>query len=400
MTPDPIALNALEATTLGFLVYLVGGVITRRVRPLREFNIPEPVSGGLLAALVVLGLYLLFDQTVTFDLRIRDYLLVLFFSALGLNARLGDIARGGVLLAILLALTLVLIVLQNALGVATAFWFGAPEKIGLVLGSVSLLGGHGTTIAWAPSVIQTTGFPEALELGIASATLGLVIAALLGGPVAKLLIERNRLTPEPGGETGLGLSYAEEAEARITPVEFTRTMFVLHVVILAGSALHEVIEETGLTLPLFVPCMLLAILAGNILPFFKRFPAVSHRPALALVSDFALGTFLAMSLMAMQLSAMAAVGPMLVVSLVLQTLLVLAFVLAVFRLMGGTYFAAVLSAGFVGYGLGATPTAIANMNAVTKTYGPAPLAFVIVPLISAFFLDLANAAVIQLFLFF
>lgn len=400
MTGAPILVNALEATTLGFLVYLIGGLITRRVRILREFNIPEPVSGGLLAALVVLGVYLVLDRPVTFDLELRDYLLVMFFSALGLNAKLGDIAKGGGLLILLLAVTLVLIFAQNLLGVATALWFGAPQKIGLVLGSVSLLGGHGTTIAWAPSVMKSTGFPGAMELGIASATMGLVIAALLGGPVAKVLIDRNRLQPGPEGEAGLGLSYAEEGGTSITPVEFTRTMFVLHVVIIAGSALHGMIEASGLTLPLFVPCMLVAIAVGNLMPFLKRMPPVAHRPALALISDFALGTFLAMSLMSMQLWAMGGMGMMLMVSLVLQTLLVLAFVLAVFRLMGGTYFAAVLSAGFVGYGLGATPTAIANMNAVTKTYGPAPLAFVIVPLISAFFLDLANAAVIQLFLLF
>ena len=400
MTGAPIAVSALEATTLGFLVYLVGGVITRRVRILREFNIPEPVCGGLLAALVTLAVYLALDRPVIFDLRFRDYLLVLFFSGLGLNARLADIARGGILLVLLLATTLVLILAHNLLGVATALAFGLPDKLGLLLGSVSLLGGHGTTIAWAPSIGQITGVAGVMEIGIASATLGLIVAALLGGPVAKILIDRNRLTPETEGETGMGLSYRQEGETQITPVEFTRTMFMLNVVIIAGSALHEAIEVAGYTLPLFVPCMLIAVLVGNLLPLLPRIPPVAHRPALALISDFALGTFLAMSLMSMQLWALGGLGSLLVVSVVLQAMLSLAFAALVFRLMGRNYFAAVLSAGFVGYSMGATPTAIANMNAVTKSYGPAPLAFVIVPLISAFFLDLANAAVIQLFLLF
>jgi ESS family glutamate:Na+ symporter len=173
------------------------------------------------------------------------------------------------------------------------------------------------------------------------------------------------------------------------------------VVILIGSVLHETIEAAGLTLPLFVPCMLVAIALGNLLPLARAIPPVSHRPALALVTDFALGTFLAMSLMSMQLWTLDGLGPVMVVSLVLQTALALTFVLLLlFRLMGGQYLAAVLSAGFAGFALGATPTAIANMNAVTKTYGPAPLAFVILPLVSAFFVDLANTAVIQLFLLF
>ena len=156
----------------------------------------------------------------------------------------------------------------------------------------------------------------------------------------------------------------------------------------------------GLKLPLFVPCMLTAIGIGNLLPLLApRLPAVSRSPALGLVSDVALGMFLAMSLMSMQLWTLKGMGLLMLVSMALQTALALAFVLfVVFRLMGGEYRAAVLSAGFVGFTLGATPTAIANMNAVTKRYGPSPIAFVILPLVSAFFVDIANAAVIQLFL--
>lgn len=403
MTGEAILIPAFETTTLGLLVFLIGVRITRAVRILRDFNIPEPVTGGLLAALVTLSVYVWLDRPISFDLQIRDYLLVLFFSAIGLNARLRDVASGGRPLAILLGLTVVLIFLQNILGVVVALAFGLPAQLGLLLGSVSLIGGHGTAIAWAPEIARITGFAGAMELGIASATLGLVIAALLGGPVARFLIDRNRLTPaHPEDRSALGLPFKDEAAAAITPVDLMRTLFVLHVIIIIGLALHDLIGMTGLKLPAFVPCMLVAIAIGNLLPALApRYPAVSRTPALSLVSDVALGTFLAMSLMSMQLWTLDGLGLLMLVSLVAQTLMTLAFILfLLFRLMGAEYRAAVLSAGFAGFALGATPTAIANMNAVTKRYGPSPVAFVILPLVSAFFVDLANAAVIQIFLAF
>ena len=405
MTEDPILLPALEAATLGFLVYLLGALITRRIGFLRDFNIPEPVTGGLLAALVTLGIHAVWGRPVLFDLTIRDYLLIVFFSGIGLNARLSDLRRGGVPLLVLLAVTIALIFAQNVLGLLTALGFGLPAQAGLLLGSVSLLGGHGTTIAWAPEIKAATGLSGAAELGVASATLGLVVGALLGGPVAQWLIARYRLTtgeaavPAPAG-ADLGLEFADERQTSLTPVDLMRTLFVLHAVLLAGLALQDLIAAAGLRLPDFVPCMLVAILVGNLLPvLLPRLPQVPRSPALSLVTDFALGGFLAMSLMSLQLWTLQGLGLLMAVSILAQTLLALAFVwFAIFRLMGRNYFAAVLSAGFTGFALGATPTAIANMNAVTKAHGPAPLAFVILPLISAFFLDLVNAAVIQLFL--
>jgi ESS family glutamate:Na+ symporter len=407
MTEDPILLPALESATLGFLVYLLGALITRRIGFLRDFNIPEPVTGGLLAALVTLGIHAVWGRPVLFDLTIRDYLLIVFFSGIGLNARLSDLRRGGVPLLVLLAVTIALVFAQNVLGLLTALGFGLPAQAGLLLGSVSLLGGHGTTIAWAPEIKAATGLSGAAELGVASATLGLVVGALLGGPVAQWLIARYRLTtgeaavPAPAG-ADLGLEFADERQTSLTPVDLMRTLFVLHAVLLAGLALQDLIAAAGLRLPDFVPCMLVAILVGNLLPvLLPRLPQVPRSPALSLVTDFALGGFLAMSLMSLQLWTLQGLGLLMAVSILAQTLLALAFVwFAIFRLMGRNYFAAVLSAGFTGFALGATPTAIANMNAVTKAHGPAPLAFVILPLISAFFLDLVNAAVIQLFLAF
>jgi len=396
----PVLLGTQVSATIALLVFLLGAQLTRRIRFLQVWHIPEPVTGGLLAAFVTLAIYLASGREVQFSLGLRDYLLILFFSAIGLNARLSDLRAGGRPLAILLCLTVTLIVLQNVTGGLVATFFGMPFAIGVLFGSASLIGGHGTTIAWAGEIEAATGFDAGLELGIAVATLGLILASLLGGPVARFLIARRNLTPPAHGEDTLGLSFAEETIPQITAIDIMRALFWLNLAIILGLALDGVLADLGLRLPAFVSCMLMAIVIANTVPrIASGLPQASRTPALSVIGDVALGVFLAMSLMSMQLWQLAGVGLLLTVALVLQVALALAFVLfAVFPLMGRDYQAAVLSAGVMGFGLGATPTAIANMNAVTKTYGPAPVAFLILPLVSAFFVDLANAVAIQFFI--
>ncbi|MEM0948142.1 MAG: sodium/glutamate symporter [Pseudomonadota bacterium] len=397
---DILALEipAFESTTIGFLVFLVGATATRKSRFLREFSIPEPVSGGLLACVATLALFLLFDIEVSFDLAARDFFLILFFSAIGLNARLSDLREGGVPFLILLGLTVATILLQNGIGMSLAAIFGEPAKLGVLLGSASLIGGHGTAIAWSPEVVAVTAASGAQELGVSVATLGLVAAALVGGPIAKLLVERHDLKPRrPDEPTTLGLSFKEEKTAPVAATDLMHTLLWLNITIMAGFLLGEGIASLGLKLPDFVPCLLMGIVIGNSLPrLLPRVPPLSRTPAMSLISDFALGTFLAMSLMSMQLWALAGLFDLIAVTIMVQMMATIAFVLLIlFRVMGRDYRAAVLASGFAGFALGATPTAIANMNAVTKNYGPSPIAFVILPLVSAFFVDLANAAVIQ-----
>ena len=398
MEPTVIQLNGFVSATLGLLVFLVGFQITRKVAFLREFNIPEPVSGGLLAAGLTWTVLALFGRVIEFNLEVRDYFLVLFFTGIGLNARLSDLVAGGRPLIVLLVLTLAFMVLQSGLGTAVAFAFGEPGKIGVLLGSASLIGGHGTTIAWAPEVEALTGRAGSEELGIAMATIGLVAAALIGGPIAKLLIARNKLTPDrPDEGHTVGLPFEDEHHEQVTHIDLMRVFFWSHFVIILGFGLGEAIAAAGLKLPDFVPCLLMGIIIGNLIPVvFPGMTQVRRTPALSLISDFSLGTFLAMSLMSLQLWTLAGSGALLFTTLGVQVAATVAFVLFVlFPAMGSGYRGAVLAAGFGGFALGATPTAIANMNAVTKRYGPSPIAFVILPLVSAFFVDLANAVVIQ-----
>ena len=385
------------AYTLGIVVFFCGVHLNRKVPWLRSYNIPEPVTGGLLAASVSFALYAFANLEVSFQLDTRDTLLVYFFTAIGLNARFSDLVAGGRPLVTLLVLTLGFIVVQNATGMAGAALVGQPLEIGVLAGSASLIGGHGTAIAWAPE-IAAEGVEGALEIGIASATLGLVIASLIGGPIAKLLIGRNKLSgPDDEDETVVGVAYADEQSSRINHMDLMAVILVLHISIILGWISNQVLLQQGFRLPLFVNCLLVAIVLSNVLPrLLPRIRWPAHTPALALVSDFSLGLFLAMSLMSMQLWSIADLAGPLLIILALQTAVALAFILLLFfRVMGGDYQSAVLSAGFGGFALGATPTAIANMTAVTKANGPAPMAFIILPLVSAFFVDLTNAFVIR-----
>lgn len=385
--------------TIGLAVFLLGVEANARYAFLRRFNIPEAVSGGLLVSGLILALYLLFDIEVSFDLSSRDFLLVLFFAGIGLNARLSDLISGGKVLAILLVLTIATIVAQNLIGAAGALLFGFPAQAGVLFGSAALIGGHGTAIAWAPQVAQTTGLVNAPELGVAVATLGLVLAAIVGGPVAGYLISRHDLKPsEPDEAVTIGVREDHGGPGeRIDHMSVMRALLYLNIAIIAGYVLNEALEQAGVMLPLFVSCLIMGIVIANlraaVAPDAKP---VSRTPSLALISEFALGAFLAMSLMSLQLWTVAALGPAIAVTLAAQTAFTIAFVVFVlFPVLGRVYDAAVLAAGFGGFALGATPTAIANMTAVTKRYGPSPIAFIVLPLVSAFFVDIANAIVIQ-----
>jgi ESS family glutamate:Na+ symporter len=397
---SPLLIGDFLALTAGIVVYFLGVLATRRIAFLRDFNIPEPVTGGLLAALATLAIFVLLDVSVSFELETRDTLLIYFFTAIGLNARLSDLLAGGRALLILLVLTVGYIVVQNVIGVAGAALFGLPDGIGVLAGSASLIGGHGTAIAWAPEISRLHGIGNAMEVGIASATFGLILASLIGGPIAKLLIERNDLVAEPA-DTGpmVGLSYEEEDRTAINHLTLMGALLALHVAMILGYLVNEALQAADIKLPLFVTCLMMAIVLSNVVPrVFPRLPWPARTPALAVISDYSLNIFLAMSLMSMQLWTLAGLAGPLLGILALQTFAAFLFIVfIVFRAMGASYEAAVLSAGFGGFALGATPTAIANMTAVAKKHGPAPNAFIILPLVAAFFVDIANAGIIGYF---
>ena len=387
--------------TISIVVFFLGAGLNHWITPLRRWNIPEAVTGGLLAAVVTLIAYRVFGLAITFDLGTRDMLLLYFFTGIGLNARLSDLLTGGRPFFVLLALTIAFLVIQNLIAAGSVAALRLPKGITVLLGSASLIGGHGTTIAWAPLIEERFGLAHATEIGVAAATLGLVIASVVGGPVASFLISRHGLRGSVDEAPAVGLPDVpdEPGNDDLNHISLLRTLVVLNIAILLGFAVDDLLAKTGIKLPLFVACMIVAIGLTNTLPRLLphlRWP--SRTPALALISDLSLNIFLAMSLMSMQLWTLGGLGPALVVVLAVQTAAAVAYMMfVVFPAMGRKYLAAVIAAGFSGISLGATPTAIANMTAVTKAHGAAPTAFIILPLVSAFFIDIANALVIGLF---
>lgn len=398
MTASTIQFSGLVSFTIAILVYFAGAGLNKAVKPLARWNIPEAVTGGMLAALVTLLVHQVFSTALTFDLQARDMLLLYFFSGIGLNARLSDLLTGGKPLVILIVLTVGYLVLQNVIAIGSVAALGLPQGLAPLLGSVSLVGGHGTTIAWAPIIAARFDLTGAMEVGIAAATLGLVVASLMGGPIAGLLLKRYRLEGPSAPDPVVGLQAHDSGQdaGKITYVDILSTLLVLNVAILLGLVLDGLMEAVPIKLPLFVLCLLSAIFITNTVPrVLPRVPWPTRTRALALISDLSLNIFLAMSLMSMQLWTLGGLGAALVVVLALQALGAAVYILfIVFPAMGRNYQAAVLSAGFTGISLGATPTAIANMTAVTRVHGPAPTAFIILPLVSAFFIDIVNAVAI------
>ena len=397
-----LRIEAFLAVTLGIVVLFVGKRLNDAIGFLREFSIPEPVTGGLLFSLLFGVVYGVSGVEVEFELAARDVLLVYFFTTIGINASLRDLLSGGKPLVVLLSITIAYMFLQNFTGISVAALFDLPTAVGMLGGTVSLIGGHGTAIAWAPGIAEQYDVPNAMEIGIASATFGLILASLMGGPIAKFLINRYRLTPEKQEAQDVGLSDEQEKRG-IGHLDFLDAILAIHVCVIFGLLLNEAVEKLGLQLPLFVTCLFAGILVTNLVP--SNFPRISGRawpsrtPSVALIADISLGTFLAMSLMSMQLWTVADLAAPILTILAVQFLVAVAInLLLVFPAMGRNYDAAVVCAGFGGISLGSTPTAMANMSAVAQRYGASHLAFIIVPLVCAFFIDLVNALLIPLFL--
>ncbi|WP_373959532.1 sodium/glutamate symporter [Vibrio gigantis] len=395
-------LGSFFAVTMGIVVLFVGRRLNQVIGFLKEFSIPEPVSGGILASILFGVLYATTSIEVQFNLFARDVLLVYFFTTIGINSSLRDLFKGGKPLVILLAITIFFMIMQNIVGISVASMFGLEPVFGLLSGSISLIGGHGTAIAWAPKVGEQFGLESAMEIGIASATFGLILASLMGGPIAKFLIKRHNLKPSDSNST-IQSEVKESQTQQLTSFQFLDAVLAIHICVIFGALLNELISQTGLQLPLFVSCLFAGIVITNVIP--DAYPRISgskwptRSPAITLIADISLGTFLAMSLMSMQLwTLIDLAGPIFAILAMQLLLAVIINIFVVFPAMGKTYDAAVVCAGFGGISLGSTPTAMANMSAVSQKYGHSVQAFIIVPLVCAFFIDLANALIIPYFI--
>lgn len=397
-----MTISAFHSFTLAIVLLFIGKWLTRRYDLFYRYSIPEPLIGGFLCATVVALLYGFADIRISFDLEARDMLLLYFFAAIGLKSDVMTLRSGGKPLVILLILASIFIVLQNALGMSVATLFGMPAAAGLMTGSVSLIGGVGTTLAWAPVLVEKLGITNALEIGMASNMVGLTAACVIGGPIANYLMRRHRVTPPVNKRPDIGVVQGDD-DTSLDYYGVLRAWLYLNLALIGGTAINEGFGQIGLHLPEFVSCLLAGIVLRNlVMPFFTRknaFQWAGIKHGLALISDICLGMFLTMALMGIQLWVLQGVMGFVLTVLVLQIVLAILYTLfVVFRCMGKDYEAVVTSAGFGGITLGSTATAVANMTAVTSTYGAAHRSFVVVPLVCGFFIDLANSMVITLFL--
>ncbi len=379
------------------LVLALGNFLTDKVSFLKLYNIPLAVSGGLVCSVLLTILFKGFDIKVDFDLELRNTLLLAFFSTIGLSAKFSALASGGKTLVILLAIAILMLIFQNLVGVTIAVLSDVQPAYGLFAGSISFAGGHGTSIAWG-QVADTVGLEGAGTLGIACATFGLVAGGLIGGPIGGYLIKKYDL--RQSGETQHLYEVAEEApmdeNPDILPLdEGFYTLLMLAICVGAGYNLNVWLSGLGVDLPEFLTAMFIGIILTNLADAFKL---KLHVPSINRAGELSLHLFLAMSLMSMKLWQLAdAIGVLLIVLMAQMLVISLLAVFLIFRFCGRDYDAAVISSGFLGLGLGATPVAMANMQAITERFGPSTKAFIVVPLVGAFFMDLSNAVIIKTF---
>ncbi len=389
-----ISIANLDIIIVAVLVLALGRFLNRRIAFLEKYNIPLAVTGGIVCSLFVLLLQAGWDIKVSFDLQLRDLFLLFFFSTIGLGAKLNTLAKGGKMLFLLTLVAALLLVAQNLAGIGVALLGGQAPGYGLLAGSVSFAGGHGTAIAWG-QLASEAGLKGAMEFGIACATFGLIAGGLIGGPVGGWLIARHDLRPASGQESPVGEGAGEPGCREVHVDDVLGTLLALSVCVTAGEWVNQYLAGKGLSLPGFLTAMMVGIFITNTADALKH---PLNRPAIDRAGELSLQLFLAMSLMSMDLmSMMNALGAILVMVLVQVAVVIVVAVFVVFRITGRNYDSAVMAAGFCGLGLGATPVAIANMTALTSKYGPSVQAFLVIPLIGAFFIDLLNAVVIKFF---
>jgi ESS family glutamate:Na+ symporter len=388
--------QGVDVLVLSIIVWFLGTWLTTKIKFLKAYSIPPAVTGGLICSTVVALVFVFSGVEVSFDMRLRDICLLVFFSTIGLSAKLSLLKEGGKALFVLLAAAAVFLVIQDLTGVLLMKVMGHHPGYGLFGGSISFAGGHGTAIAWG-QVAEDAGLTRAGEIGIACATFGLIAGGVVGGPIGEWLIKKHKLTPSKEGAND---ARTEDGTANLSPAPSVPaalwSLLLLAVCLGAGNLVNQVLFSHDIMLPGFLTAMMVGILITNGADLLKV-PVYSKD--IDRFGDICLQLFLCMSLMSMQLWTLAqAMGPILLILLFQMTVITLFAVFVIFRLMGRDYDAAVISAGFTGLGLGATPVGIANMQAVTTKYGVSRKAFLVVPLVGAFFIDLVNAAVIKLFI--
>lgn len=392
--------NSYYTLIAATLVLLLGKFLVSKSKTLQNFNIPEPVVGGLVAATILYILHAVYGVSFKFEKPLQDTFVLIFFTSIGLTADFSRLKAGGFPLVWFTIIVSFFIIVQNAVGVGLATLLDIDPLLGLIAGSITLTGGHGTAGAWGPTFEQDYGVIGATGLGMAAATFGLVSGGLIGGPVARFLI--NRMKRQPIKQTAEQQNTNEQADdifehhnkTRLITAESAIETLAMFAACLAFAEFVDSIDKEYLVdLPKFVWSLFAGIVLRNILTTLFKVDMFDR--AIDVFGNASLSLFLAIALLNLKLWELAGLAvPVTIILLVQTVVMVLYAIFVTYTLMGRDYDAAVLAAGHCGFGMGATPTAVANMQSITERFGSSHKAFLIVPMVGAFFVDIANAALL------
>ena len=417
-----IELDMIQTAGIGALALIVGMILTRKVDFLQKFCVPSPVSGGIIFSLITLALYGWCHIEVSFDGTLKDIFMLAFFTSVGFQSDLKVLKQGGRLLVIMLSLLVVIIALQNLMPIGITRLLGVEPMIGMASGSAAMTGGHGTAAGFA-SVFEGMGLSGAGTIGMAAATFGLIAGSMIGGPLAEKII-RTKLTheqiqPHDDDDVDPAMAGIESDEAsptgrkkRISTNEqefqqYAKASYCIILVMGGGTLLSWLLAKTGVTFPTYFGALILAAIIRNTIGFvsykddgkWEKAEKLLDMERIISVGNICLSLFLGMAMISLKLWELQSLALPLIVILVSQVLMMGLFAyFAAFPLLGRDYDAAVLCAGMCGFGLGATPNAMANMSAVCYKYHYTVKPFLIVPIIGAMFADLINTGMITLFL--
>ena len=387
--------NMAETLAISILVLLLGREIKKRVNFLERFFIPAPVVGGVIFSILLLIGHNTGAFSFSFDNVLKDFLMTIFFTTIGFTASGKLLKKGGVGVVVFLITATVLVVIQDIVGVSMAKMFGEHPLLGLAVGSVPLTGGHGTSGAFGP-VLEEFGVTGGLSVSIAAATYGLIAGCLIGGPVAKSLRDKYNLKPSLEDREGTVEALEENDEKPVSEETLFSAVVVIALSMGIGYCIAPFLKKYGIVIPAYIGPMFIAAIIRNIADMQKKNLPMNE---IAITGNIALSLFLAMALMTLKLWELADLAIPIISILLVQTAIMALFAYFItFRFNGKDYDAAVMATGHCGFGLGATPNAMANMEVFTKENGPAPRAFFVLPVVGALFIDFTNATVITFFI--
>jgi len=401
------SIGPLESFLIAISVLFIGHVVNSQIPSLKKYNIPEPIVGGLIIAVGITVLH--FNGVdLEFSLPLQNTFMLMFFSTVGLAANYKQLMKGGAKVFLFLAIASVYIVIQNGVGVSLATALGLEPLMGLIAGSITLSGGHGTGAAWSQTFAESYGMPHTLEIAMASATFGLIIGGIIGSPVAQRLINKNSIESEYGTSNHAHerfpelVTYNELEEDKVTAKKVIETLFVLLICVTGASYLEQWVSTFGISwlrIPDFVYALFIGVFITNLVEVTKVHKIDTE--TVDILGTVSLSLFLSMALMSLKLWNIFDLAlPFLVILAVQSVVLGLFCYFVTFKAMGGNYDAAVIAGGHCGFGLGATPTAVMNMGSLVSRFGPSPQAFMVVPIVGAFFIDIVNLIILQTYISF